>query len=106
MRSAGTKFTVCRSFDATLRSKMLLCASITALALTAAPVRAQEQAHVVNVVLSASRITAAGFNAPTPTTVLSSQDIEAQGESNVFNAVVGGQEDMIADVALDILKRP
>src|SRR6185437_3800838 len=35
----------------------------------------------------ASRITSAGFNAPTPTTVLSSDDIEKQAQSNVFSTI-------------------
>lgn len=39
------------------------------------------------IVVSASRITSAGFNAPTPTTVLSSDDLAKQAESNVFTTV-------------------
>jgi len=39
------------------------------------------------IVVSASRITSAGFNAPTPTTVLSSDDIEKQAQSNVFSTI-------------------
>ncbi len=42
---------------------------------------------VEQVVVSSSRITSAGFNAPTPTTVLSADDIEKQAESNVFTTV-------------------
>lgn len=77
----------------TLRNRMLLCASATALLLAIAPARAQEDANTVtqggieNVVVSGSRITAAGFNAPTPTTVLSAQDIDAQAEPNIFSTV-------------------
>jgi len=39
------------------------------------------------IVVSASRITAAGFDAPTPTTVLSADDIEKQAQSNVFTTI-------------------
>ncbi|HET7085496.1 MAG TPA: TonB-dependent receptor [Rhizomicrobium sp.] len=69
----------------TARCGLMLCASATALLLTAAPSWAQSDTE--NVVVSASRITAAGFNAPTPTTVLSAQDIESQAQSNVFSAI-------------------
>src|SRR5258708_5920920 len=44
-------------------------------------------APVEQVVVSSSRITTAGFNAPTPTTVLSAGDIADQGQSNVFTAI-------------------
>jgi outer membrane receptor for ferrienterochelin and colicin len=42
---------------------------------------------IEQVVVSSSRITSAGFNAPTPTTVLSADDIAKQAESNVFTTV-------------------
>jgi iron complex outermembrane receptor protein len=42
---------------------------------------------VEQVVVSSSRITTAGFDAPTPTTVLSANDIADQAQSNVFTAI-------------------
>jgi len=82
----GTQANVAgKAFASILHRNMLLCASATALTVAAVPAYAQDTETVV---VSASRITSAGFNAPTPTTVLSSADIQAQGESNVFSAVV------------------
>jgi outer membrane receptor protein involved in Fe transport len=42
---------------------------------------------IEQIVVSSSRITSAGFNAPTPTTVLSAEDIDKQAESNVFTTI-------------------
>jgi len=42
---------------------------------------------VESVTVSSSRITTAGFNAPTPTTVLGSDFIENQAKDNIFNTV-------------------
>src|SRR5438876_7283775 len=39
------------------------------------------------VVVTGSRITSAGFTQPTPTTVLSSADIEKVAEPNLFDAI-------------------
>jgi outer membrane receptor protein involved in Fe transport len=39
------------------------------------------------VVVSASRITASGFSAPTPTTVVGSEEIQQNAQPNVFNTV-------------------
>lgn len=38
--------------------------------------------------VSASRITTAGFNAPTPTTVLGAEDIASQAEDNVYETLI------------------
>lgn len=42
---------------------------------------------IETVVVSASRITARGFSAPTPTTVVSISDIQDSAQPNVFNAI-------------------
>ena len=47
----------------------------------------QEYKLVEAVEVSASRITTAGFNAPTPTTVIGSDFIEQQAKDNIFDAV-------------------
>ena len=70
----------------------ILLQSAAAVALSAVSVsmaHAQEaQAPAVEqVVVSSSRITTAGFNAPTPTTVLSAGDLADQAQSNVFTAI-------------------
>src|SRR4051812_25964218 len=74
------------------------CASL--LVLSAAPLRAgaadvpqpggREDATnetLEAVVVTGSRITSAGFTQPTPTTVLSSADIEKVAEPNLFDAI-------------------
>src|SRR5882757_9508658 len=73
-----------------IRTVLLQSAAAVALsALSASMAHAQEtQAmSVEQVVVSSSRITTAGFNAPTPTTVLSAGDIADQAQSNVFTAI-------------------
>lgn len=64
-------------------------AAAIALGVLTLPAFAQDaQAPAVEqVVVSSSRITSAGFDAPTPTTVLSADDIEKQAQSNVFNTI-------------------
>jgi len=74
----------------TLRVAKLGGAAVVALnVLSASAAWAQEAASpgVEQVVVSSSRITSAGFNAPTPTTVLSADDLAKQAESNVFTTV-------------------
>src|SRR3954454_8704217 len=71
------------------------CASL--LVLSAAPLRAgaadppqpagPEDQTLEAVVVTGSRITSAGFTQPTPTTVLSSADIEKVAEPNLFDAI-------------------
>jgi len=51
------------------------------------PMEGQNTTPVEQVVVSSTRITSAGFDAPTPTTVLSADDIAKQAESNVFTTV-------------------
>src|ERR1700709_350541 len=74
----------------TFRAAKLNGVAILALTLLAThAAQAQEAAApaVEQVVVSSSRITSAGFNAPTPTPVLSSADLEKQAESNVFTTI-------------------
>jgi iron complex outermembrane receptor protein len=47
----------------------------------------QNTGPIEQIVVSSSRITSAGFTAPTPTTVLSADDLAKQAESNVFTTV-------------------
>jgi outer membrane receptor protein involved in Fe transport len=62
---------------------MMLAA--TAAAAQAPP--ADSAGSVEEVVVSASRITAAGFDAPTPTTVLGAEMINQQAQPNLFTAI-------------------
>ncbi|HET7085726.1 MAG TPA: TonB-dependent receptor [Rhizomicrobium sp.] len=45
------------------------------------------QEGVEQVVVSSTRLQSAGFDAPTPTTVVSAADLEAQAKPNVFDAI-------------------
>ncbi len=55
------------------------------LALSAGAALAQE--GVESVVVSSTRLQSAGFDAPTPTTVVSAADLEASAKPNIFNAI-------------------
>ena len=55
------------------------------LALSAGTAGAQE--GVEQVVVSSTRLQAAGFDAPTPTTVVSAADLEAQAKPNIFETL-------------------
>src|SRR5476649_3057602 len=48
---------------------------------------AMAQEGVEQVVVSSTRLQAAGFDAPTPTTVVSVADLEAQAKPSVFEAL-------------------
>lgn len=70
--------------------KSALFASVGAGALLmASAAYAQEEAapQIESVTVSSSRIMTAGFNAPTPTTVVSSDFIQDQAKDNIFNAI-------------------
>lgn len=88
------------AFHGTLRHWTALVAPATGLALllAAAPAAAQTAAAQTasaqdqpvddaELVVSASRITQAGFDAPTPTTVISQELLERQAQPNIFNAI-------------------
>jgi outer membrane receptor protein involved in Fe transport len=62
--------------------------ALNVLSVSAAWAQDQEAGPVEQIIVSSSRITAAGFTAPTPTTMLSADDIAKQAESNVFNTIV------------------
>ena len=62
-----------------------LIGSAAILALSAGAAMAQE--GVEQVVVSSTRLQAAGFDAPTPTTVISAADLEAQAKPNMFDAL-------------------
>ncbi len=71
-------------------AKPALFASVGASALLmASSAYAQEAAapQIESVTVSSSRIMTAGFNAPTPTTVVSADLIQNQAKDNIFNAI-------------------
>ena len=73
-----------------LASKTALFATAGASALlVGSSAYAQEPAapSIESVTVSSSRIMTAGFNAPTPTTVISSDFIQNQAKDNIFNAI-------------------
>ena len=67
------------------KTRARLVGSAAILALSAGAAMAQE--GVESVVVSSSRLQAQGFNAPTPTTVVSAADLEASAKPNIFNAI-------------------
>jgi len=77
-------------FDAnsgSAKRRLALSSSTAVLAmLVSAPAFAQDQ-NVESVTVSSSRIMNAGFDAPTPTTVISSADLEKQANANVFTTI-------------------
>jgi iron complex outermembrane receptor protein len=62
-----------------------LTGGVAILALSAGSAMAQE--GVEQVVVSSTRLQAAGFNAPTPTTVVTVADLQAQAKPSVFEAL-------------------
>ena len=67
------------------KTRVRLAGGAAILALSAGGALAQE--GVEQVVVSSTRLQAAGFDAPTPTTVISSADLEAQAKPNVFDSL-------------------
>jgi iron complex outermembrane receptor protein len=67
------------------KTRVRLAGGAAILALTAGAAMAQE--GVEQVVVSSTRLQAAGFDAPTPTTVISAADLEAQAKPSVFEAI-------------------
>src|SRR5215471_8250971 len=67
------------------RTRVRLVGSAAILALGGGAAWAQEGTE--QVVVSATRLQSAGFDAPTPTTVLSAADLEQQAKPNVFDAI-------------------
>jgi len=82
-------------FDSTIgggRRRLALSSSTAVLAMMiAGPAFAQAQAPaqegVESVTVSSSRIMSGGFDAPTPTTVISSDDLQKQANPNIFTTV-------------------
>src|SRR5438552_11986989 len=49
--------------------------------------RGDNRADLTTVVVTGTRITARGFSAPTPTTIVNSEDIAKTAQPNIFTAV-------------------
>src|SRR5579859_2035235 len=67
------------------KTRVRLAGGAAILALSAGAALAQE--GVEQVVVSSTRLQSAGFDAPTPTTVVSAADLEQQAKPNVFDAI-------------------
>src|SRR5215831_13267322 len=67
------------------KTRARLAGGAAILALSASAAMAQE--GVEQVVVSSTRLQAAGFDAPTPTTVVSAADLEAQAKPSVFDSI-------------------
>ncbi|HEY2011543.1 MAG TPA: TonB-dependent receptor [Rhizomicrobium sp.] len=73
-----------------VKRRLALSSSTAVLAMVmTAPAMAQQQEaqSVEQVTVSSTRITTGGFDAPTPTTVISSEDLQKQANSNVFTTI-------------------
>jgi len=81
--------TVANSLARKHKNRALTMASTAALMAAFAPgvIGSAEAQEAETVTVSASRIVRDGFQAPTPTTVIGSEDIAAQGAENVYSAV-------------------
>src|ERR1700761_2496149 len=71
------------------KRRLALSSSTAVLAMVmAAPAMAQQEAqNIEQVTVSSSRIQTNGFDAPTPTTVISAEDLEKQANPNIFDTV-------------------
>ena len=67
------------------KTRVRLAGGAAILALSAGAAMAQE--GVEQVVVSSTRLQTAGFDAPTPTTVVSAADLEAASKPNIFDAI-------------------
>ena len=67
------------------KAHVRLASGAAILALSAGGAMAQE--GVEQVVVSSTRLQSAGFDSPTPTTVVSAADLEAQAKPSVFDAI-------------------
>jgi iron complex outermembrane receptor protein len=68
------------------KARIRLASGAAILALSAGGAMAQE--GVEQVVVSSTRLQSAGFDSPTPTTVVSAADLEAQAKPSVFDAII------------------
>jgi outer membrane receptor protein involved in Fe transport len=67
------------------KARVRFASGAAIIALSAGAAMAQE--GVEQVVVSSTRLQAAGFDAPTPTTVISAADLEGQAKPNVFDSL-------------------
>jgi outer membrane receptor protein involved in Fe transport len=70
-----------------LRLAALVGVSATAMAFATGAYAQEQSTTVEEVIVSSSRITSAGFNAPTPTTVIGQDLIEKSAQPNIFTSV-------------------
>jgi iron complex outermembrane receptor protein len=68
------------------KTRVRLASGAAILALSASAAMAQQEG-VEQVVVSSTRLNNAGFDAPTPTTVVSAADLQAQAKPSVFDAI-------------------
>ena len=68
------------------KTRVRLASGAAIVTLSASTAMAQQQG-VEQVVVSSTRLQAAGFDAPTPTTVMSAADLQAQAKPSVFDAI-------------------
>src|ERR1700759_1839698 len=68
-----------------LKTRARLAGGAAILALSAGAAMAQEA--VEQVVVSSTRLQNAGFDSPTPTTVVSAADLQAQAKPSIFDAI-------------------
>ena len=72
------------------KRRLALSSSTAVLALMmSAPAMAQGQETVETITSSSSRIMSSGFDAPTPTTVINSDELIKQANSNIFTTEIG-----------------
>src|SRR3954462_4359550 len=76
------------SISGATKRRLALSSSTAVLALAmATPALAQGQDSVESVTVSSTRIMGGGFDAPTPTTVISSDELLKQANTNIFTTV-------------------
>src|SRR5579863_10600810 len=68
------------------KTRLRLAGSAAIVALSAGAAMAQQA--VEQVVVSSTRLQAAGFDAPTPTTVVTMADLQKQAKPSVFDSLV------------------
>ena len=77
--------------DTKLIRSLFILTSLTALCFVNGPVLAEEEGDLLEeVTVTASRLRQTGYESPTPVTVLSSEDMEVRGTTNVADIINEG----------------